>query len=128
MTKKKELLFSITSNDCKWTYTKGSGAGGQKRNKTSSAVYCKHEPSGAQGYAEDHREQRLNKELAFERMAKQEEFKKWHYIEIQRRTGQLEIIKQNVEQQMHPKNIKVDVKDEKGRWVDEKEIVVDDGE
>ena len=31
--KKKELLFSVTAADCDWSYTKGTGAGGQKKTK-----------------------------------------------------------------------------------------------
>ena len=67
MTETKKLLFSVTANDCEWSYTKGSGAGGQKRNKTSSAVHCKHIASGATGYSENTRSQRQNKESAFKR-------------------------------------------------------------
>jgi len=52
-----QLLFSLTSSDFEWSYTKGTGPGGQKKNKTSSAVHCIHRPSGARGYAEDSRSQ-----------------------------------------------------------------------
>lgn len=57
----KQLLFSLTSSDFEWSYTKGTGSGGQKKNKTSSAVHCIHRPSGAHGYAEDSRSQHENK-------------------------------------------------------------------
>ena len=59
----KELIFSVTSKDCEWDYVRGSGKGGQKRNKTSSAVRCRHLPSNAIGYAEDTRSQLQNKQL-----------------------------------------------------------------
>ena len=32
----KEKLFTVTANDCTWTYYRGSGPGGQKKNKTSN--------------------------------------------------------------------------------------------
>jgi protein subunit release factor B len=114
----KELLFSITANDCQWDYVRGSGAGGQKRNKTSSAVRCRHLPSGAIGYAEDTRSQTKNKQLAFVRMAESTEFKKWHKIEVARKTGALVEIREKIEKEIkNPKVTKVEVHDEQGRWV-----------
>ena len=110
----KELLFSITANDCDWSYTRGTGKGGQKKNKTSSAVHCMHRPSGAHGYSEASRSQRDNKEDAFKKMAETTEFKKWFRLEVARRTGQLFEIEDAVNREM--RKINVEVKDEKGRW------------
>lgn len=110
----KELLFSITANDCEWSYTRGTGKGGQKKNKTSSAVHCMHRPSGAHGYSEASRSQADNKRDAFRKMAETKEFTKWHKIEIARRMGTLATIEENVNNEM--RNIAVEVKDEKGRW------------
>lgn len=113
----KELLFSITEKDFDFSYTKGTGKGGQKKNKTSSAVHCKHRDSGAHGYAEDTRSQRQNKILAFQRCIDRPEFKSWHKIETARRTGDLARAQEEAERQM--KFIKVEVKQD-GKWVDEK--------
>lgn len=49
MKKKRELVFSLTKDDFEWEYFRGTGKGGQKKNKTSSAVRCKHLESGAVG-------------------------------------------------------------------------------
>lgn len=114
----KELLFSITASDCDWSYTRGTGKGGQKKNKTSSAVHCMHRPSGAHGYSEATRSQRENKEEAFRKMAESKEFKHWHKLEIARRTGQLYDIERAVDDSMRDFNLKVEGKDEEGRWVD----------
>ena len=92
MEKKKELLFSVTAKDCEWSYTKGTGAGGQKRNKTSSAVHCTHRPSGAHGYSEASRSQHDNKREAFVKMAESKEFQKWNRMEAMRRMGVLDEI------------------------------------
>jgi protein subunit release factor B len=110
----KELLFSITANDCDWSYTRGTGKGGQKKNKTSSAVHCMHRPSGAHGYSEASRSQLDNKREAFRKMAETKEFQKWHKIEAARRMGTLATIEDNVNREMN--NITVEIKDEKGRW------------
>lgn len=112
----KERLFSVTASDCEWSYRRGSGAGGQKRNKTSSAVRCVHRPSGAVGNAEDQRSQAQNKKLAFKRMAESKKFQRWLRIESARQSGELAKIEENVDRAMDPRNIKEEVK-EGGRWV-----------
>ena len=113
----RELLFSVTAKDCDFIYQRGRGKGGQKRNKTDSACICTHRASGAQGYAEDHRSQLQNKQLAFARMAETEQFKRWHHIEVARHTGELLRINETVEKQMSDKNIKTEVFDTKAnKW------------
>ena len=66
LARKTDPLFSVTAQDCEWSYTRGTGAGGQKRNKTSSAVHCTHRASGAHGYSESSRSQLDNRRDAFE--------------------------------------------------------------
>lgn len=110
----KELLFSVTASDCEWSYTRGTGKGGQKKNKTSSAVHCMHRPSGAHGYSEASRSQRDNKEEAFRKMAESKEFQTWMKLETAKRTGQLMEIEEAVEREM--RRVSVEVKDEQGRW------------
>jgi len=114
--KNKELLFSVTAKECKFDYYKASGAGGQKKNKTSSAVRCTHIESGAVGNSSDTRSQHKNKEIAFKRMAETDTFKNWLRIEAARATGRLEEINKKVEESMKEKNLKIEGKNEKGRW------------
>jgi len=125
MATKRELVFSVTASDCDWSYTRGTGNGGQKKNKTNSAVHCTHRASGAHGYAEDHRSQHQNRSLAFERMAKTKKFEDWRHLEFLKRTGQEAVIQDNVERQM--RKIKVEVKDD-GLWkeVDKNAILPDE--
>lgn len=122
---KRELLFSVTASDCDWSYTRGTGNGGQKKNKTNSAVHCTHRASGAHGYAEDSRVQKQNRSTAFERMCNTKKFKDWHKLEVSRRTGQEAIIEKNVEREM--RRIRVDVKED-GLWkaVEKDAILLDD--
>ena len=110
----RRVLFSVTAADCDWSYTRGTGAGGQKKNKTSSAVHCIHRPSGAHGYAEETRSQAKNREVAFTKMADTKEFKDWHRREVMRRTGQQAIIDAQVEVEM--RRVRVDRKNADGRW------------
>jgi protein subunit release factor B len=112
----KELLFSVTASDCEWSYTRGTGKGGQKKNKTSSAVHCFHRPSGAHGFAQDSRKQVENKRSAFVRMAATAEFQAWHRVESARRTGALIEIEEIVDREMQ--HVVVEVQNS-GRWVGE---------
>lgn len=127
MEKKKELLFSVTAKDCEWSYTKGTGAGGQKRNKTSSAVHCTHRPSGAHGYSEASRSQHDNKREAFVKMAESQEFQKWNRMEAMRRMGVLDEINHKVDQEMLY-NTKIEIRID-GVWTEVKpHMLVDDPE
>lgn len=116
----RKLLFSVTASDCTWSYTRGTGKGGQKKNKTNSAVHCSHEPSGAHGYAEDTREQHKNRQIAFERMVKSPKFEKWRQMEAMRRSGQEAVIEEKVERDM--RKVRVEIKED-GLW---KEVPKDD--
>jgi peptide chain release factor 1 len=89
--KTKTKLFSVTAADCRWIAKRGSGKGGQKRNKTSNAIQCFHDPSGAQGEAEDLRDQSLNRRKAFERMVESKEFQSWLTLKIEAAKGKVEI-------------------------------------
>lgn len=110
-----ELLFSVTASDCEWKYTKGTGPGGQKKSKTSSAVHCFHRPSGAHGYSEASRSQLDNRKDAFLKMANSNEFKTWHRLEISRRTGEMLKIDQKVQEELT--KVKTEVK-VAGKWTE----------
>ena len=111
-------LFSVTKDDCEWSYTKGTGAGGQKRNKTSSAVHCHHRPSGARGYSEASRSQLDNKKDAFVKMVNTKEFQDWHRKEAMLRSGVLQEIDSYVEKEL--RNIKIEVMND-GKWMQVRE-------
>lgn len=104
----REKLVSVTAKDCRWDYFKGSGAGGQKRNKTSSAVRCTHIGSGAVGQSSDTRSQLKNKQLAFKRMADSKKFRIWLKIASAKATGKLADIRTTVEISMRDENIKIE--------------------
>lgn len=109
----RELINSVTADDCEWQYFRAGGKGGQNQNKTSSGVRCIHHPSGARGESREHRTQLENRRAAFRRMAESPKFKRWVQVEA----GQKASIDAEVEKMMAPGNIRVEVKDEKGKWV-----------
>lgn len=107
-------LVSVTADHCKWEYFRGTGAGGQKRNKTSNCCRCTHEPSGAVGESRDSRSQRDNREAAFGRMARSKRFQDWLRVECSRVTGVAAQIDEEIERQM--RHVRIDRKNESGRW------------
>ena len=118
----RKLLFSVTKKDCRWDYYIGSGAGGQKRNKTSNCVRCTHEASGAVGKSEEDRSQAQNKIKAFRRMAESPKFQAWCRLEKCKLLGIESRIEEEVERAMRPNNMRVETKDEDGKWKENKEI------
>ncbi|HWE92902.1 MAG TPA: peptide chain release factor-like protein [Tepidisphaeraceae bacterium] len=54
--------------DCRWEAFRGPGPGGQKRNKTSSAVRVTHVPSGISATAAESRSQAGNRRAALRRL------------------------------------------------------------
>jgi peptide chain release factor 1 len=59
---------TVRKEDFDITYYRGSGPGGQHRNKTDSAVRFLHRPTGNVTQSEEHKKQGQNKKAAFKRM------------------------------------------------------------
>ena len=91
----KALTLKILPEDISEQFVRGSGAGGQKINKTSSCVVLKHLPSGTEVRCQKHREQSKNRLSAYKLLilkiedkvlgAKSERMKKIHKIIKQQR-------------------------------------------
>ena len=60
---------SVTEKDLRIETFRGSGAGGQNRNKRDTAVRITHIPTGIVSTAQDQRTQGQNKKIAFRRLA-----------------------------------------------------------
>jgi hypothetical protein len=54
--------------ECRWEAFRASGPGGQKRNKTSSAIRLVHEPTGISAIANESRSQSDNRKSALRRL------------------------------------------------------------
>lgn len=57
--------LGVRNEDIEEQFVRGSGAGGQKVNKTSSTVHLRHAPTGIEVRMQKHREQSLNRLSAY---------------------------------------------------------------
>lgn len=105
----RELILRVKIQDCRVETFRSGGKGGQNQNKRDTGVRVVHPPSGAVGESREHRTQLLNKRAAFGRMARSKEFERWRRIEAARRLGRLDELEAEVERQMRPENLLVEV-------------------
>lgn len=113
----KELLFRLTKKDFVETHIKGSGSGGQHRNKVATGVRLAHPPSGAVGQATDSKSQAQNRKAAFRRLVESDKFKAWHRIETAKHMMDEKAVDRKVDNWLRPKHIKVEQRVD-GEWTD----------
>lgn len=113
----RKLLFSVTAKDCDWSFSHGTGNGGQARNKSQSAVHCLHRASGARAFSQAGRSQEDNKRDAFVKMCQSKEFKAWHQREVWKHLGVLDQIEKTVAEGMRPENLRMEIRVD-GRWTE----------
>ena len=87
----------INKDDLEVTPIRGSGPGGQHRNKNYTGVRITHKESGAVGEATDSKSQTLNRAMAFRRMIGSPEFQVWLNLQI------------------HPEHLKIEIR-KGGEW------------
>ena len=116
--KQKQHLFSVTKKDFDIHYFSGKGAGGQYRNKHQNCVRMKHRESGAMSSGQSNRDRKSNIKEAINTIVNSSKFKIW----INRRVHEVvegKKIEDKVEEQMKPNNLKVEVKDDMNKWIDQ---------
>ena len=111
----RKLLFTLNKKDFTIQTFKSGGPGGQHQNKTDSGVRIKHKDSGAVGESRTHKSQYQNKKEAFNRLVATNKFKVWVNKEVFVITSG-KTPEEMVDEQMYPRNIKTETKDERGRW------------
>jgi len=105
----KEKILSIGKKDFRYDYVRGRGKGGQKKNKTCSAVRCTHIASKAAAWCENGRSQLHNKRAAFLKVTNSPTFKKWLKVEIARISGEFAELDTLVDETMQESNLKIEV-------------------
>lgn len=73
----RQLVLSVTIEDCVVQTFRAGGKGGQNQNKRDTGVRIIHPPSGARGESREQRSQLQNKQTAWGRMARSAEFVAW---------------------------------------------------
>lgn len=112
----KELLFSVTKKDFDMQVFRAGGKGGQKQNKTSSAVRIIHRESNAKGESREERSQLQNKKSAFRRCIKSKEFQMWLKRKTAIMVDGIDKIKTKTENAMQSKNLLIETKQD-NQWV-----------
>ena len=121
----RELLFKVTKADFDETHIRGSGPGGQHRNKTSTGVRLVHRDSGAVGQATDSKSQSANRKAAFRRLRETQEWKLWFRERVRVAHG-VPSAEERLAESMKPENFTTQVRDGK-RWVTVDESELTDG-
>lgn len=101
-------LFTVTPQDCREERYRGSGAGGQNRNKRDTGVRFTHEPSGAVGESEAQRSQLQNRQEAFRKMASSPRFIMWAKAQGQARIEGHASLDRKIDQLMDEQNLRIE--------------------
>lgn len=113
----RELLFSVTKKDFIVQTFRSGGPGGQHQNKVETGVRITHPESGAIGESRENRSQHANRKAALRRLTETGKWKCWQSRKVMELL-EGKSIEKKVEDQMKPKNIKIEGKDALGRWVE----------
>ena len=110
-----ELLFSVTKKDLTITYFSGTGAGGQHRNKCMNCVRIQHKDSGVTVTGQSARDRVSNTKEALHNLVNHAKFKIW----LNRKAWEImdgKTLEQLVDSMLAPENLKIEAKDEEGKW------------
>lgn len=89
----RQRINLVNKDDLDIEAIRGSGPGGQHRNKTSTGIRMTHRASGAIGEATDSKSQEQNRRAAFRRMAETPEFKIWMDLKLHPELLKVEVFK-----------------------------------
>ncbi len=117
----KELLFSITKKDFKINWFSGTGAGGQGRNKLMNSCRLTHTPSNTMATGQSNKSRVANQKEALHGVLEHPVFKMWFNQQILEHLSG-ETVEEKVNRTLEPAHIKVECKDNRGRWTPMKEV------
>ncbi len=112
---KRELLFSVTKKDFDIHYFSGTGAGGQHRNRHMNSVRLYHPDSGAKSTGQSSKSRQANLREAFKGIRDNPKFKLWYNRKVHECLCN-KTIEELVNESMDKKNIKIETKDDDGKW------------
>ncbi len=121
MSDARKPLVRVSGRDpkqCRWEAYRGSGPGGQHRNKSSTAVRVTHLASGVTAQASEHKSRERNKREAWKRLGADPKFRRWLRTESARASGALARAEREVAAAMRPHNLTVERRDDGGRWTE----------
>lgn len=104
----KTKLFSVAKDDFEWHFFRGTGSGGQKKNKTSSCCRCVHRESGAIGESREERQQSQNRKIAFQRCVATPQFTNWLKAKSAAMSAGFASIEKQVDALMVEGNLKIE--------------------
>ena len=113
-----KTVFKLTKKDFEVTWFSGTGPGGQSRNKNAKCCRIKHIATGIIKTGQSHKERKSNQKEAFEAIAKDPRFLSW----VNLRLSEIEkgkTIEEEVDEMMKEENLKIEVKNKEGKWIDE---------
>jgi protein subunit release factor A len=103
-----QKLFTITPADLREERYRGSGAGGQNRNKRDTGVRFTHVPSNAVGESESERSQLQNRREALRRLSKNPKFVRWVQAQVAAIDEGFISLDRKVDDLMRPENLRVE--------------------
>jgi len=110
----RKKILTLSRKDFRVDTFRGSGPGGQHRNKTDSAVRITHTESGAVSESKTEKSQHQNRKKAFHKLPNNPKFKLWLSRKIHEiSTGKT--IEERVEESFHHENLKIESKKD-GKW------------
>jgi protein subunit release factor B len=104
-----KVEFSVRISDCREEAFRGSGNGGQKKQKTSSGIRLTHEASGVQVEDESTRSQHKNRVNALHKLANHPKFRAWCSAESRARAEGFSSLERKVDDLMKEDNLKIEV-------------------
>ena len=102
-------LFTVTLADLREEHYRGSGAGGQNRNKRDTGVRFTHEPSGAVGECESERHQHQNRREALRRLSVNPKFVRWANAQAAAIEEGYQSLEKKVDEMMREENLLIEV-------------------
>lgn len=111
----KQKINILSPKDLDISYYIGSGAGGQNRQKNATGVKLVHRESGAIGQCSETRSREQNKKKAFQNLVNSPKMKLWLNKKMYEIRNQ-ETLEEFVDNWMSEKNLKIEGKDEEGKW------------